>query len=169
MEQKVQTMLSQCNYQYMQLKRMRLVLQYLCLFWGVSVECSNQLLSQEEIKDLNKLGENTYIHRNYSRDTAPINDSSKEPIEVTLRINHLDILEIDDIKYTIKLQMYLGIEWNEPRLVLTENRKENKDISLDIKHLDALWVPDLDIYNLSKIEDFKVVRNLAGKIILEIL
>ena len=60
--------------------------------------------------------------------------------------------------------MYLGIEWNEPRLVLTENQKENKDISLDLKHLDTLWVPDLDIYNLSKIEDFKVVRNLAGKI-----
>lgn len=58
--------------------------------------------------------------------------------------------------------MYLGIEWKEPRLVLTENQKENKDISLDLKHLDTLWVPDLDIYNLSKIEDFKVVRNLAG-------
>ena len=95
---------------------------------------------------------------------APKNESSSDPIEVTLRINHLDILEIDDIKYTIKLQMYLGIEWEEPRILRIERREEKKDVSLDIKQLDKLWIPDLDIYNLSKIENFKVVRNLAGKL-----
>ena len=95
---------------------------------------------------------------------APKNESSIDPIEVTLRINHLDILEIDDIKYTIKLQMYLGIEWEEPRILRIESREEKQDVSLDIKQLDKLWIPDLDIYNLSKIENFKVVRNLAGKL-----
>lgn len=94
---------------------------------------------------------------------APKNESSSDPIEVTLRINHLDILEIDDITYTIKLQMYLGIEWEEPRILRIESEEEKRDVSLDMKQLDRLWIPDLDIYNLSKIENFKVVRNLAGK------
>ena len=138
------------------------ILQLLCLFLGLSVECSNTILSQNDIEELIELGENIYLPKNYSYMVAPKNESSSDPIEVTLRINHLDILEIDDIKYTIKLQMYLGIEWEEPRILRIESKEEKQDVSLDMKQLDKLWIPDLDIYNLSKIENFKVVRNLAG-------
>ena len=143
---------------------MILTLQLLCLLLGFTVECSKTLLSQNDTEELIELGENIYLPKNYSYMVAPKNESSSDPIEVTLRINHLDILEIDDIKYTIKLQMYLGIEWEEPRILRIERREEKKDVSLDIKQLDKLWIPDLDIYNLSKIENFKVVRNLAGKL-----
>ena len=144
------------------LKSMILTLQLLCLFLGLKVECSNTLLSQFVTQELIELGENIYLPKNYSYMVAPKNESSSDPIEVTLRINHLDILEIDDIKYTIKLQMYLGIEWEESRILRIDTKEEKKDISLDMKQLDKLWIPDLDIYNLSKIENFKVVRNLAG-------
>ena len=61
--------------------------------------------------------------------------------------------------------MYLGIEWEEPRIVELESKSKKTDVTLDIEQLDNLWIPDLDIYNLSKIESFKVVRNLAGKIV----
>ena len=142
---------------------MILTLQLLCLFLSLTVECSKTLLSQKDTNELIELGENIYLPKNYSYMLAPKNESSSDPIEVTLRINHLDILEIDDITYTIKLQMYLGIEWEEPRILRIESEEEKRDVSLDMKQLDRLWIPDLDIYNLSKIENFKVVRNLAGK------
>ena len=152
---------------YVELKIMILTLQLFCVFLGFTVECSNTLLSQNSTEDLIELGENIYLPNNYSYMVAPKNESSSDPIQVTLRINHLDILEIDDIKYTIKLQMYLGIEWEEPRILRIDNEEEKQDVSLDMKQLDKLWIPDLDIYNLSKIENFKVVRNLAGKMNLQ--
>ena len=142
---------------------MILTLQLFCVFLGFTVECSKTRLFQNGTEDLIELGENIFLPHNYSYMVAPKNESSSDPIQVTLRINHLDILEIDDIKYTIKLQMYLGIEWEEPRILRIDNEEEKQDVSLDMKQLDKLWIPDLDIYNLSKIENFKVVRNLAGK------
>ena len=101
--------------------------------------------------------------KNYSRTAAPVNPSS--PIEVILKIDHLDILEIDDIKFTIKLQMYLGILWKEPRIFKNSTIAEDDErgTNLDLKYLDTLWVPDLDIYNLTKIDTFIIIRNLAGK------
>ena len=103
--------------------------------------------------------------KNYSRTVAPVEHSHDHPIKVTLKIDNLDILEVDDIKFTIKLQMYLGILWDDPRIFKNDTTTEDggRWTHLDLKYLDILWVPDLDIYNLSKIENFRVIRNLAGK------
>ena len=110
-----------------------------------------------------------YLPKNYSRIVAPDADSNhlphEEPILVTLKTNHLDVLEVNDLKYTIKLQMYLGLQWNDPRIIrITEEELTTADrTALDLNQLEILWVPDLDIYNLSKIEHFKVIRNMQGK------
>ena len=112
-----------------------------------------------------KLGGSYYLPKNYSRTVAPMDHMVGNPIEVTLKINHLDVIDVDDTKFTIKLQMYLGTLWDEPR-ILENNTSivhKEKGTNLDLKYLEILWVPDLDIYNLSKIENFRVIRNLAGK------
>ena len=112
-----------------------------------------------------KLGGSYYLPNNYSRTRAPVDHGNSKPMEVTLKIDQLDVLEVDDHKFTIKLQMFLGILWNDSRIFRNDTSKEfeNRETNLDLKYLDVLWVPDLDIYNLSKIENFKVIRNLAGK------
>ena len=108
-----------------------------------------------------------YLPKNYSRIVTPDADSNhdEEPILVTLKTNHLDVLEVNDLKYTIKLQMYLGLEWNDARIIrITDEEHKTADrTALDLNQLEILWVPDLDIYNLSKIEHFKVIRNMQGK------
>ena len=111
------------------------------------------------------MGGSYYLPKNYSRTVAPIDHMPDNPIDVTLKIDHLDILEVDDKQFTIKLQMYLGIKWNDPRIFKNDTTTENDETgtNLDLKYLDILWLPDLDIYNLSKIENFRVIRNLAGK------
>ena len=116
-----------------------------------------------------KLGGSYYLPKNYSRTIAPIDHDHSDPIEVTLKIDQLDVLEVDDHKFTIKLQMYLGILWNDSRIFHNDTSEEvdDKGTNLDLKHLDLLWVPDLDIYNLSKIENFRVIRNLAGNFFIE--
>ena len=115
------------------------------------------------------LGGPYYLPKNYSRIGAPFSDSihhhHETPLLVTLRTNHLDVLEVNDLKYTIKLQMYLGLEWNDPRIIrITDEEHKIPDrTALDLNQLDILWVPDLDIYNLSKIEHFRVIRSMQGK------
>ena len=111
------------------------------------------------------MGGSYYLPQNYSRTISPLDHNhSGSPMEVALKIDHLDILEVDDIKFTIKLQMFLGIEWEDPRILKNNISTEDAErgTNLDLKYLDILWVPDLDVYNLSKIENFRVVRNLAG-------
>ena len=104
----------------------------------------------------------------YSRTSVPVLDydhhhHSHEPIEVTLKTDHLDVLEVNDLKYTIKLQMYLGIRWRDPRIIKITNGTDKEDRTpLDLNQLQYLWVPDIDIYNLSKIESFRVIRDLQG-------
>ena len=109
------------------------------------------------------------LPENYSRTDAPNehDHDHEKPLEVSLKINHLDVLEVDDIRFTIKLQMYLGIQWDEPRIInvneASEDDVRSKKVNLDLKQLELLWVPDLDIYNLSKVEKFEVIKNSAGK------
>ena len=107
----------------------------------------------------------------YSRINVPVLDSNHhhhkhEPIVVTLKTDHLDVLEVNDLKYTIKLQMYLGIRWRDPRIIKITNGTDKEDRTpLDLNQLQFLWVPDIDIYNLSKIENFRVIRDLQGTLL----
>ena len=113
--------------------------------------------------ELIKLGGAYYLPRNYSRTLAPISHDHHRPLEVALEISNVDILEVDDIRFTIKLQMHLGFRWHDYRMIRNDDEYENDEEPLDLEKLETLWVPDLDIYNLSKIESFKVVRSMAGR------
>ena len=83
-------------------------------------------------------------------------------MEVTLEFTDLEILEVDDIKHTLTMKMHLGVHWTEPRLVCPQNNIELGKVPLDLQFLDHLWLPDLDIYNIKLIQDFKVLKKLAG-------
>ena len=85
-------------------------------------------------------------------------------MEVTLEFSDLDILEVDEIKHTLTMKMHLGVHWAEPRLICPENSGELNTIPLDLEFLDHLWLPDLDIYNIKRIEEFTVLKKLAGNI-----
>ena len=110
-----------------------------------------------------KLGGAYYLPKNYSRTLAPISHDPNDPLEVTLEISNVDILEVDDIRFTIKLQMHLGFRWHDYRVICKDDENDHDEEPLDLGKLDTLWIPDLDIYNLSKIESFKIVRSLAGR------
>ena len=112
--------------------------------------------------ELIKLGGAYYLPKNYSRTLAPISQDHNDPLEVTLEISNVDILEVDDIRFTIKLQMHLGFRWHDYRMICKDDENDHDEEPLDLGKLDTLWIPDLDIYNLSKIESFKIVRSLAG-------
>ena len=77
----------------------------------------------------------------------------------------MDILEVDDIKFTVTMQMHLGIHWGETRIIqMGSSNHQDEKTPLDLTLLDILWTPDLDVYNLKKLTGFEIIRrDLAGK------
>ena len=49
----------------------------------------------------------------YSHKQVPFNDEGRVDVSVDLDI--LQILEVDDIKFTVSFSMYFGVRWEEPR------------------------------------------------------
>ena len=88
-----------------------------------------------------------------------VNSSS---LEVTLEFSDVDILEVSDLKHTLTMLMYMGVHWNEPRLISPNELGKQNKVPLDLQFLEHLWLPDLDIYNVKHIKDFKVLKKLAG-------
>ena len=53
------------------------------------------------------------LAKNYSKLEVPFNDEGRVDISVDLDV--LQILEVDDIKFTVSFSMYFGVRWEEPR------------------------------------------------------
>ena len=113
--------------------------------------------------------ENVCIPEGYSsssmprqyRNSAIVSDSVA--MRITLEFTDVEILEVSDMKHTITIKMHLGVHWNEPRLVSLDNSHALDDkYPIDVRILDYLWLPDLDIWNIKDIQEYKVLKKLAG-------
>ena len=84
-------------------------------------------------------------------------------MKIMLEFTDVEILEVSDMKHTITIKMHLGVHWDEPRLKSLDTSLKLEDkYSIDIRILDYLWLPDLDIWNIKDIQEFKVLKKLAG-------
>ena len=118
--------------------------------------------------------ENVCIPEGYSSSSMPRqygqcqvqcqeNHSSAVPMKIMLEFTDVEILEVSDMKHTITIKMHLGVHWDEPRLKSLDTSLKLEDkYSIDIRILDYLWLPDLDIWNIKDIQEFKVLKKLAG-------
>ena len=112
--------------------------------------------------------EDVCIPEGYSSSSMPraAYDSGFNPnitsMKIMLEFTDVDILEVSDIKHTITIKMHLGVHWNEPRLVSLDKYGLGNQEPLDIRILEYLWLPDLDIWKVKDIKEFKVLKKLAG-------
>ena len=90
-------------------------------------------------------------------------ESNNHPMKIKLEFTDVEILEVNDITHTITIKMHLGVHWNEPRLVSLDTYSLANQNSIDIRILEYMWLPDLDIYNIKEIDEFKVLKKLAVK------
>ena len=77
----------------------------------------------------------------------------------------LQIVDINDVDFTVTFSMYLFVKWIEPRLKSngTTSGPDNQETPIDLKFLDKLWVPDVYFYDLKRLEDHKFLTKFAGE------
>ena len=77
----------------------------------------------------------------------------------------LQIVDINDVDFTVTFSMYLFVKWMEPRLQRngTTSGSENQETPVDLKFLDKLWVPDVYFYDLKRLEDHMFLTKFAGE------
>ena len=126
---------------------------------------SNQNKQNGIKEDLIRLSGDFYLPANYTRIHSPNHDDFDKPLEVILEIHDLDIIEVNDIDYTMTLKTFLGVRWEDKRIVHWGKSDKNAQIPLDLILTKRLWSPDIDIYYLKEVIDFEVLKkDLAGKI-----
>ncbi len=82
-------------------------------------------------------------------------------VKVDVDLEILQILEVDDLKFTVKFAMYLGVRWQDPRLIKV--RPSNLTYEpVDLSFFDHIWIPDLYFYHLKEISTLKVFTTFAG-------
>ena len=86
-----------------------------------------------------------------------------EQIIIKLEFNDLEVLQVNDKDFTITIKTYLGVHWNEPRMIAIDSQKD-VETPLDLSFLDHVWLPDLEILHLKEIKGYKVLTSLAGKL-----
>jgi len=83
-------------------------------------------------------------------------------IKVNVDLDVLQILEIDDIKFTVSFSMYFGVRWLEPRIEGPPPPADNPYVPIDIKFINELWVPDVYVYFLKQINVLTIFTRFAG-------
>lgn len=102
------------------------------------------------------------LSKNYSKLYEPFD--SKGKVDVSVDLDVLQILEVDDIKFTVSFSMYFGVRWQEPRLLSPSSHEgDNAYVAIDLGMIDFLWVPDVYIYHLKTIQVLNIFTQFAGE------
>ena len=75
----------------------------------------------------------------------------------------LDVLRVDDKKFSVMLNMYFGVYWTEERMEITENAPDKVNwLPIDMEFMKHLWVPNVFVYNLVDFQHLQCLQKLAG-------
>ena len=88
------------------------------------------------------------------------NDILTEANEVTIKVDVLDVMDVNDKEFSVTMTMYFSVLWNEPRLETNKSVAEGTPI--DLQFLNQLWVPNIFIYDLRSFTALNVLKKLAG-------
>lgn len=88
------------------------------------------------------------------------------PIRVTIEMEDMRIIDVDDSTFSVSVQMYLGVRWTEPRIYSKSGNSTKDDYvydgaqylnneydyetfsPVDTKFVRHLWVPDIYVYHM---------------------
>ena len=77
----------------------------------------------------------------------------------------LDVLTVDDKRFSVQINMYFGVLWTEERLKLPKTSNSSAPVSwlpIDLNFMTHLWVPNVFVYNLAAFETLECLQKLSG-------
>lgn len=107
-----------------------------------------------------KCVESYCLPANYDSLQVPFNE--KGMVEVSVDFDTLQILEVDDIKFTVSFSMYFGIRWNDERIKGPPIEDETYYQPIDTGFIKNLWVPDIYLWYLKSIDVLDFLIPFAG-------
>ena len=127
-------------------------------------ENTSIILSTKHSNDSSlKCAESYCLPIDYDKLEVPFNDVGA--VDVSVDLDVLQILEIDDIKFTVSFSMYFGVRWQEKRFFGPDPPVDNPYVPIDIGFVNNLWVPDVYIYHLKTIEVLNIFIPFAGSLL----
>ena len=91
---------------------------------------------------------------NYEKFTRP----TEGVLDIELEIDVIETQAFDDTDFTVKLMLYFGAAWIEPRIISNSSKK----YPIDLAYMDEFWVPDIYIYNMKRFKAERILTDLAG-------
>ena len=91
-------------------------------------------------------------------------------IFISIDAKILDVLKVDDKRFSVQINMYFGVFWTEERLKLPKTtnssawfRRRNQGwFPIDVNFMTHLWVPNVFVYNLVAFEILECLQKLSG-------
>ena len=100
----------------------------------------------------------------YNKHEGPFKETGHTEIWVNFHVSQ--VVEIDDVDFSIKFKIYIGLTWEDPRIINLRGEEEISDyIPVDIQFGNYIWRPDLYIYDLKEITFPKYSKQYGGKYI----
>ena len=91
------------------------------------------------------------------------------PWKYEFHFHIFDVQEVNDLRYSLTIDMYFDMRWLEPRLELnvTSDDWDTEDsvmgfISIPLRYMEHLWIPDLELYKMIHYQSQAIVKPMAS-------
>ena len=91
--------------------------------------------------------------------------SEADFVHYVLQLQVLDVLNVNDKKFSVALSMYFGVHWKEDRLILPGDGHNNSGaewVPIDLDFMQYLWVPNVFVYDIAEFHAIECLNRLAG-------
>ena len=97
------------------------------------------------VSESQMLDKNVCLMPQYASTELPMNSGS--PSNVSLYLLNVYVMEVDEVKNAITVELLQYLEWTEPRIRANFSSAINqKKLKLPTKSVNRIWHPELDIY-----------------------
>ena len=93
----------------------------------------------------------------YNKKVPPVNSS--DPVDVSVSIDLLRLVDIDEEDYSIEIQFEITLVWKEKRATFQNLKKRDSLNTLSEKDIDTLWLPKVIYENTDQKETTRLGSN----------
>ena len=103
------------------------------------------------------------LPKNYDPLTLPTPQTNSDILDIGMDFDIIEISEVDDKEFTVSLNMYLGVYWQDLRLTGPYFCDIQDGLApVDFDMLTRMWLPDVYIHHLKSNNVLDILRQFKG-------